>query len=159
MKKIEKFFILIVIPLLMVGCCSTKPTIITPKEEVKVIFKDSIVIKDSIILTPIEMVADVNSIYDTLRMETSLAKSSSWIDTTTNSLKGFMENKKQFQQTERIIEKYIERTDTIKIVKHEPYPIPEPYVPTIYKYALIFSIIVILLIFGKIYSKIKGGLF
>lgn len=154
-----QFFSIILSFFLMVGCCSTKPTIITPKEEVKVIFKDSIVIKDSIILTPIEMVADVNSIYDTLFMETSLAKSSTWIDTTTNSLKGFIENKKQFQQTERVIEKYIERTDTVKIVKPEPYPVPEPYVPTIYKYALIFSIIVILLIFGKIYSKIKGGLF
>lgn len=154
-----QFFTIILSFFLMVGCCSTKPTIITPKEEVKVIFKDSIVIKDSIILTPIEMVADVNSIYDTLFMETSLAKSSTWIDTATNSLKGFMENKKQFQQTERVIEKYIERFDTVKILKPEPYPVPEPYVPTIYKYALIFSIIVILLIFGKIYSKIKGGLF
>ena len=144
---------------LMVGCCSTKPTIITPKEEVKVIFKDSIIIKDSIRIIPVERIKDIVPEYDTLFLETSLAKSSTWIDTTTNSLKGFMENKKQFQQTERVIEKYIERTDTIKIVKPEPYPVPEPYVPDIYKYSLIFSIIVILLIFGKIYSKIKGGLF
>lgn len=143
----------------MVGCCSTKPTIITPKEEVKVIFKDSIIIKDSIRIIPVERIKDIVPEYDTLFLETSLAKSSTWIDTTTNSLKGFMENKKQFQQTERVIEKYIERTDTIKIVKPEPYPVPEPYVPDIYKYSLIFSIIVILLIFGKIYSKIKGGLF
>ena len=151
MKKIYSILIL----LFFVGCATTKPNIITPKEEIKITLRDSVVIKDSVVITPIERIVDIVPQYDTLHLQTSLAKSKAWVDTTTHSLRGEIINKQQNQQRERIEIKYIEKIDTIKIVEPIPYPEPEPYVPKIYKYSMGFSIIVIVVLGLLIFLKIK----
>lgn len=140
---------------IMIGCATTKPNIITPKEEIKITLRDSVVIKDSVVITPIERIVDIVPQYDTLHLQTSLAKSKAWVDTTTHSLRGEIINKQQNQQKERIEIRYIEKIDTIKIVEPIPYPEPEPYVPKIYKYSMGFSIIVIVVLGVLIFLKIK----
>lgn len=151
MKKIHTILIL----LFFVGCATTKPNIITPKEEIKITLRDSVVIKDSVVITPIERIVDIVPKYDTLHLQTSLAKSKAWVDTTTHSLRGEIVNKQQNQQREHIEIRYIEKIDTIKIVEPLPYPEPEPYVPKIYKYSMGFSIIVIVVLGLLIFLKIK----
>lgn len=151
MKKIYSILIL----LFFVGCATTKPNIITPKEEIKITLRDSVVIKDSVVIIPIERIVDIVPQYDTLHLQTSLAKSKAWVDTTTHSLRGEIINKQQNQQKEHIEIRYIEKIDTIKIVEPIPYPEPEPYVPKIYKYSMGFSIIVIVVLGVLIFLKIK----
>lgn len=156
-----KNVILFLLFLSFVGCATTKPTIIVPKEEVKVVIKDSVVIRDSVRIIPVERIKDIVPEYDTLKMQTSLAKASAWVDTTTHTLQGAIENKEQTQIQYKVIEKIVEKTDTIKLFEPKPYEVVKeiPYVPQIYKYALWFSIGVLLFIGLKIYLKFKGGLF
>lgn len=151
----KRLIILGLVLMVVFGCATTKPNIITPKEEIKITLRDSVVIKDSIRIVPIEVVKEISPQYDTLIMETSLAKSKSWIDTANKSLRGEIVNKQQNQQRERIEIRYIEKIDTIKIVEPIPYPEPEPYVPKIYKYSMGFSIIVIVVLGLLVFLKIK----
>lgn len=151
MKKIAIFTLF----LLFIGCAATKPVVVQTKEEVKTILRDSVVIRDSIVITPIERIVDIVPQYDTLHLQTSLAKSKAWLDTTTHSLRGEITNKEQTQNKNRIEVKYVNRVDSVFIEKPIPYPNPVPYVPKIYKWSLWFSIAVILFIIGFIILKIK----
>lgn len=139
--------------LLMVGCKTTKQTIITPKEHEIKVFKDSVVLRDSIIIIPIEKETDISNIKDTLTLETSLAIAKSWIDD--SQLRGTILNKKQHQNRVTTLTKYVEVRDTI--IKH----IPQPYevikevkhVPKIYKYALIILCLILGFYGFKFYKK------
>lgn len=153
MKKIYSILIL----LFFVGCATTKPNIITPKEEIKITLRDSVVIKDSVVITPIERIVDIVSQYDTLHLQTSLAKSKAWVDTTTHSLRGEITNKEQTQNKNRIEVKYINRVDSVVIEKPIPYEVIKEikYVPKAYQYSMGFSIIVIVVLGLLIFLKIK----
>lgn len=151
----KKILIFIVAALLMMGCAATKPVVVQSKEEVKTILRDSLIIRDSVVITPIERIVDIVSQYDTLHLQTSLAKSKAWVDTTTHTLRGEITNKKQAQNKNRTEIKYINRVDSVFIEKPIPYPEPVPYVPKVYKWSMWFSIAVILLIFGTIIWKLK----
>ena len=151
MKKIAIFTLC----LLFIGCAATKPAVVQSKEEVKTILRDSVVIRDSIVITPIERIVDIVPQYDTLHLQTSLAKSKAWVDTTTHSLRGEITNKEQTQNKNRIEVKYVNRVDSVFIEKPIPYPNPVPYVPKVYKWSMGFSIIVLLVIFGTIIWKLK----
>ena len=137
------------------GCASQKSVVVQSKEEVKTILRDSVVIRDSIVITPIERIVDIVPQYDTLHLQTSLAKSKAWVDTTTHSLRGEITNKEQTQNKNRIEVKYVNRVDSVFIEKPIPYPNPVPYVPKVYKWSLGFSIIVLLAVFGAIIWKLK----
>lgn len=151
MKKIAIFTLF----LLFMGCAATKPAVVQSKEEVKAILRDSVVIRDSIVITPIERIVDIVPQYDTLHLQTSLAKSKAWVDTTTHSLRGEITNKEQTQNKNRIEVKYVNRVDSVFNEKPIPYPNPVPYVPKVYKWSLWFSIIVLLVVFGTIIWKLK----
>lgn len=111
--------------LLIVGvssCSSSKPTI-QPIETVYV-YKDTTVIHtDTIhIDLPNESMTDVVIPTDTLRLETSIAKAEAYIDTTTNTLKGSIENKdaqieKEIIYKDKIIEKQVFKEIPIEVVK------------------------------------------
>lgn len=137
------------------GCAAQKSVVVQSKEEVKTILRDSVVIRDSIVITPIERIVDIVPQYDTLHLQTSLAKSKAWVDTTTHSLRGEITNKEQTQNKNRIEVKYVNRVDSVFIEKPIPYPNPVPYVPKVYKWSLGFSIAVILFIIGFIILKIR----
>ena len=146
MRYIALFFLI-----LMVGCKTTKQTIITPKEHEIKVYRDSIILRDSVVVIPVEKVTDITKLTDTLTLETSLAIAKSWID---DGLKGNIQNKKQYQYKEKIITQYIERTDTIRIP--EPYEVIKEvrYVPKIYKYALVLLCLILCFYGFKLYKKI-----
>lgn len=89
--KINALFVAIAIALLA-SCGTAKHT---PKQETIYRYVDSTVFHDSTILVeiPVEKVVDVVRDYDTLRMETSVAKAQAYVDTNTHTLKGSLENK------------------------------------------------------------------
>lgn len=137
------------------GCSTIKYVPIESETIEKVVIRDSVIVRDSIVVIPIERMVDVVPKYDTLSLETSLAKSKSWVDTTTHTLKGEILNKEQKQNRDRTEIKYIHRTDSVFIEKPVPYPDPVPYVPKVYKWSMGFSIIVLLVVFGAIIWKLK----
>lgn len=107
----RKILYLTVLLLLTFGCGVTKKTIqidhITETHYV-----DSTRWHDSTIyyIVPIERYRDYTSLLDTLKLETSLAKAEAYVDTTNNTLKGSIENKKDSIKTvikwkERIVQK------------------------------------------------------
>jgi hypothetical protein len=137
----------------MVGCKTTKQTIITPKEHEIKVFKDSVVLRDSVVLIPIEKVTDLTKFTDTLTLETSLAIAKSWIDD--ERLRGTILNKKQHQKRVTTITKYVEVRDTIIRYVPQPYEVIKEvrYVPKIYKYALIILCLILGYYGFKFYKK------
>ena len=86
-------FCLILVLLICCGCKSPKYI----REETIIRYKDSTIVqyKDSLIEVPVpvERIVDVVPAYDTLKLETSLAKAQAYVDTTTHTLQGSLENK------------------------------------------------------------------
>lgn len=152
MKNILTFITII---LLTTACATQKSVVVQSKEEVKTILRDSLIIRDSVVITPIERIVDIVPQYDTLHLQTSLAKSKAWVDTTTHSLRGEITNKEQTQNKNRIEVRYVNRIDSVFIEKPIPYPNPVPYVPKVYKWSMGFSIIVLLAVFGTLIWKLK----
>ena len=80
---------------MMLGCRVIKEIPV----ETKIVYeyRDSTIIKDSIrpIDLPVERIIDIKPIYDTLELETSLAASKTWLDTTFHMLRGEIHNKPQ----------------------------------------------------------------
>lgn len=85
----KKLFILIL--LFVCSCGPVRYIPVNNKETVNI--RDSVVLRDSTILTYInkERIVDVVPELDTLVMESTYAKSTSYLDTTTNTLKGILE--------------------------------------------------------------------
>ena len=54
---------------------------------------DSVRLKDSIVYIPTERIVDIVPIYDTLRLESAMAVSRSWVDTNFHVLQGRLDNK------------------------------------------------------------------
>ena len=121
---------------------------------------DSIRWVDSLVPIPIpvERYVDVVPIYDTLKLETSLARSVSYVDTTTHTLKGRLENK---QDSVRTVIKVKERTVTeyrdSTVTKVVPYPVVEvrEVVPKWCWWMLAVNVLAIVGILVKLYLKFK----
>lgn len=107
------------------SCGITKPRYIDI-EKVVYTYRDSTIfnVKDSIVLIPVEKIVDIVPSYDTLKLETSLAKSKAYVDTLTHSLKGSIENKDkaQFQYKIVEVERLVEVRDTL--IKTETKEVP-----------------------------------
>lgn len=99
--------------------CGT-PKYITVKETE--VIKDTVKIKADTVRVeiPKEVVINVVPELDTLKMETSIAESTAYLDTLTNTLKGRIKNKK----TE--LQKEIQTVEKIKFVEHK-VEVPVPY--------------------------------
>lgn len=99
--------------------CST-PKYITVKETE--VIKDTVKIKADTVRVeiPKEVIVNVVPKFDTLKMETSIAESTAYLDTLTNTLKGSLKNKK----TE--LRKEIQTVEKIKYVEHK-VEVPVPY--------------------------------
>lgn len=119
--------------------------------------KDSTVtvFRDSVLFIPVERVVDVVLPYDTLKMETSLASSTAYVDTATHTLKGTLENKKgvEFKYKERNV--YKEHRDTIYI--KEPFEVikEKKVVPKWCWRLLVFDVVLLLVFAAWIYLKIS----
>lgn len=99
--------------------CST-PKYITVKETE--VIKDTVKIKADTVRVeiPKEVVVNVVPELDTLKLETSIAESTAYLDTLTKTLKGTLKNKK----TE--LQKEIQTVEKTKFVEHK-VEVPVPY--------------------------------
>ena len=111
MKKISAILSI----LIFLSSCSCFKNV--PREEIHYAQKDSIILKivDSVKYIPVERYVDIVYTYDTLKLETSLAQAEAFVDTNTHTLKGKIENKKGVEKCVKIVEKYVEKCDTIYV--------------------------------------------
>ena len=110
MKPLHFLTVLILFFLLLSGCGTTKYVPVKETEYVR----DTVILKaDTVKLTiPVEKIVEVVPQFDTLRMETSVAKAEAYLDTLTQTLKGQLKNKKtelkkEIQTVEKT--KFVER--------------------------------------------------
>lgn len=154
MKKVVIF----IVAALLMGCAKT---IYVPVQgENKIEYRDSIIhIKDTVrVEIPKEVVKEVIPQVDTSRLETSIAYSEAYLDTINKKLTHTLKNKEKALNVKldtivmvEYVNKYIE-----KVVVQE-VPVPERYIPTLYKYSMWFSVIVILLVGVRLFLKFKSG--
>lgn len=143
MKKfieILKYFLVILFFTLPVGCCGTKKAKQLPVVQVeKTVIKDStIYIRDTIYIPLPTEEKEVKTTADSSHLETSLAKSDAWIDST-GHLNHTLKNKE-------IVYKYIYDTVVVTntITEYKEVPIvrevevPKPYYP---KWSVILMVI------------------
>lgn len=89
----KKIISLLIILLFVVASCKTIQYV--PIEtDTKIEYRDTTIYKDSIVYIPKETIKEVVPMLDTLSMESSMATAIAWLDTTTTTLKGRLENKK-----------------------------------------------------------------
>lgn len=116
-----RLFLTIIILLGMISGCRT---IYPVKETEKVVVKDSIFLRDTTIKYVIEKesVRDYTGMLDTLRLETSYASASAWIDTTDKKLSGQIKNKDLTLDIMTHVKERIIIRDSI-ITKDVPVPV------------------------------------
>lgn len=153
----KKILYLTVLLLLTFGCGVTKKTI-QIDHVTETHYVDSTRWHDSTIyyIVPIERYRDYTSLLDTLKLETSLAKAEAYVDTTNNTLKGSIENKKDSIKTvikwkERIVQK-----DSL-VYKEVPVEVEKEVTkyPKSYWWFMGFTILAALYVALKIYMRIK----
>lgn len=119
MKHTLRCAFVALIMVLSFQCCKPIHEVITHHETITH-YVDSVIRKDSICYIPVERYVDIVNQLDTLRLSTSLAEASAYLDTSMNLLKGEIHNKKgaQFQ--------YITETETIykDSIVYEEKPVP-----------------------------------
>ena len=106
----------------ILACSCGTPKYITVKEKEKEYIKDTVVVKADTVKVdiPVEVKVNVVPELDTLKMETSVAESTAYLDTLTQTLKGTLKNKK----TE--LKKEIQVVEKTKYVEHK-VEVPGPY--------------------------------
>lgn len=145
---------------LLWGCfglvsCGTVKYLPSTTEKTIINYVDSTRIKDSVVVIPVERIVDVIPMLDTLTLETSIAKSVSYLDTTSLQLKGEIKNKQKAQFKYITKERIVERVDTVYITQNVPVEVPVKYVPAFYKYCLGCCIVVILFLILWCLKKVK----
>lgn len=127
MKKLLKNLILIIFTAVtLAGCGVTKPRYIDIEREV-ITYKDSTIlnVRDSIVMIPIERIVDIVPTYDTLVLESSVASSKAWVDTSYHLLRGELQNKPEIAKEWHIqyVDRIIERTDTLVRTETKEVPV------------------------------------
>ena len=159
MKHIQNGIIfLISIICLFIGCSTIKQIPIETKTVVE--YRDTTIWKDSLIYTPVEVVKEVVPQMDTLNMETSLATATAYVDTTTNTLKGSIKNKKGITEQIKWREKIVYRDSLV--TQEVPVEVQvEKQVkvhPWYEKILLVLSLLAVVMIGRKIYPIVKKWL-
>ena len=151
--KFNNWFLLFILTLI----CSCSPKIYPPSEHIVIRDSVNVIIRDSINWIPKERIVDVVPTYDTLKMETSLASSTAYVDTNTHTLKGKIENKKGVEKCIKIVEKYAEKCDTIFVKVPVTVEVEKPvkYIPKFFWGTLVYAVLVTLLFAVKIYLKFR----
>ena len=148
---------ILTISLFVVSCALFKE--VPVKDQINI--RDSIVVHqvDSVVYIPKEVIKDIVPVYDTLKMSTSIAEAEAYVDTTTHTLKGSLNNKRG--TTTKI--KYVDRIqyrDSIQI-KEVPIPVEvekevkiHPWYERILWIMSVIGLIFMVLLTLKIYRKI-----
>lgn len=153
MKKIIYIFIM----LLLISAC-TKTVYVPVESKHTITYRDTLVsLKDSIFITiPTETTIDTTTSNDTSTISTTFAQSTAYVSNGKiyHSLKQEGRAKVEVDTVIKLqtITEYVE-----KPIVTEKF-IPTPYVPTIYKIGLWFSIAGILLLILKFIQNLKGGI-
>ena len=143
--------------LIFLSSCSCFKNV--PREEIHYVQKDSTILKivDSVRIIPVERYVDIVHSYDTLKLETSLASSTAYVDTATHTLKGKIENKKGLEKCVKIVEKYVEKCDTIYVKVPVTVEVikEKKVVPKFFWGMLVYAVLVSLLFAVKLYLKFR----
>ena len=155
----KKLIYLALLLLFTFGCCTPRhTTVIDHKTEIHYI--DSTRWHDSTIYytIPVERYRDYTSLLDTLKLETSLAKAEAYVDTTNNTLKGSIENKKDSLKTVIKWKEHIVYRDSIEY-KEVPVEVTKEVTkyPKSYWWLLGATILTVIYFALKIYLKLKIG--
>ena len=134
--------LLILAAILVVGSCSIFKKTPQPENRIEYTYKDSTVVKDSVRIVdlPVERIVDIVPVYDTLDMETSLAKAKAYIDLNTHMLRGEMWNKPQVKIKVEYRERYVYRDS----IETKEVPVPYEVVVEKTKYPALFWILLVL---------------
>ena len=156
MKKL--IYILTILAVLM-GCGTTHHT---PSTDTQVHYeiRDSIRYIDSLVPVPIpvERIVDVVPVYDTLKLETSVAMAQAYVDTTTHTLRGSIQNKKDSIKTiikykEHIVVEYRDSV-SVQTIPVE-VPVIKKVVPSWCWWILGINVLILILFAIRLYLKIK----
>ena len=155
-----KHILSILTAILLIFSCSCPRKIIEVEHRVETHYVDSTVWHDSTIyhIIPIERYKDYTSLLDTLHLETSMAVAKTWIDTTANTLKGSIENKKDSIKTVvKWKEKLVYRDTTITKEVPVEVEVTKEIVkyPKTYWFFMAISILAAAFAAFKIYLKFK----
>ena len=153
-KSKELLVIFLIFSAIFFQSCSPK---VVPGGSTNTQVRDSVVIqvRDSVVITPIERVVDVAAVYDTLKMETSLAKSRAWLDTTNHMLRGEIQNKKQVQKEIKTEVKWQTRDSIVYKELPVPYEVVKTKHPAVFWWLLGWFILSVIYIIVKIYFKMR----
>lgn len=157
MKSFFRNTVLLVIAVLMMSCGTAKQTP-SNNTNIQTIIRDSVVIHNDTVRidVPVERYVDVVRQYDTLRLETSIAKSEAYVDTLTHVLKGKLEHKPTVLKTEikyvdRIVTEYRDSVVT-KEIPVEVEVVRET-VPRWSWYLLAINVLALIILAVRIYLK------
>ena len=155
MKKIAIFTLF----LLFMGCAATKPATVPIQSSTIIEYKDTTIYLEKVIEVPVpvERVVEVVPRFDTLRMETAVAKAECWADTTNRVLRGRMENKQTALKGKidtcfvvEYVDRYTEKEVAVEV------PVDVPYIPKFAWLCIIFTCCWAVLKIAKIIWKVKG---
>ena len=154
----KKLLFALILPLLISGCCVTKPRC-PQKEETIIHYIDSIAWHDSTVVTYLdkERYVDIVKPLDTLNLETSYAQATAYLDTSMQVLKGSIENKTDVPINTVIKwkEKLVYKDTTI--TKEIPVDVPVEVIkyPKSYWWFMAISILAAVYAGIKVYLKFK----
>ena len=157
MKKITTCLLIAV----LFSACSPKIVYVPTNTDTHIEYRDSVIYRvDTLkIPVPVETIKEVVPPMDSLKMETSVAEAKAWIDTSTNTLKGEMKNKKTELSQPQVV--YKEKTvyrDSL-ITKEIPVPVEVekkvPFVPFPWKFLSVIGVLAIAYLTFKLIFKLK----
>lgn len=155
---------LLIILSVLVGITACR-TVYIPSQDSKVHYHyvDSIRWVDSLVPVPVpvERYVDVVPEYDTLKLESTLARSVSYVDTLTHTLKGKLENKQDSVKTViKVKERRITEYKDSVVTKTVPYPVVEvrEVVPKWCWWLLGINVLMVVGILVKLYLRLKTNL-
>ena len=153
LSHIWAFICALIITLGICGCGSVKYVPIQTEE--KVIIKDSIVrVIDTVAIeVPFETIKEILPEIDTSVLETSIAKSMAYLDTTERKLHHTLEQKGELKTT--IDTFYITKVEEKIVYQDKPIPVEVPKRDNIFWYSIIFNIGIFLFLAFKLYIKLK----
>ena len=153
MNKIKLLFLTV---LLAASCSIIKHT---PSTETIIQYKDSTItnIIDSIVYIPRERIIDIVPIYDTLKLETSISKSITYVDTLMHVLKGELTNKNEIQYKYLYKDRIIYRDSLVVKEIKVPVEVEKKIHYKYEKYLWIYSVASFLLIILFLYKNISNS--
>ena len=152
---------LLVTILMLAGCGAAQHLPTQSSQVTTTIIRDSVAIHTDTVKVeiPVERYVDVVPAYDTLRLETTLAKSEAFVDTLTHTLKGKLEHKPGALTTDV---KYVERVrveyrDSL-VTKEIPVEVEvvREVTPRWCWYLVLMNVLTVIALFIISYLKFKG---